>query len=223
MELRLAGRRALITGGSRGVGLACAHALAAEGVDLALAARTVEPLKEATRRLRDNYDVAVTSHACDLSRVDHQRALADVVGPVDIVVTSAGALPPGDLSSLDDEAWRRTWDLNVFGVIGLCRLVLPTMTERGAGVIVNVIAGAGADDEGGWLAGETGGPAVEALTRSLGTTSVDDGVRVVGVRVPAGDAAIDPTAVADVVVFLASDRASMVSGTVLAVDGGAGT
>ncbi|MEM9561816.1 MAG: SDR family NAD(P)-dependent oxidoreductase [Actinomycetota bacterium] len=221
MELQLAGRRALITGGSRGIGLACAHALAAEGVDLAIAARTVEPLKEATRALRDGYDVTVTSHSCDLTRPDHQRALAEVVGSVDILVTAAGRIPAGDLLSTDDAAWRRAWELSVFGVMNLNRLMLAGMTMQRSGVIVNVVAGVTGDEPGDDLAAAAGGSALETLTAGLGPVAATDGVRAVAVRVGAGVESSEAAAVADVVVFLASARASMVSGTVLAVDGGA--
>ena len=96
------------------------------------------------------------------------------------------------------------------------------MEARGWGVIVNVFdavpVGAGADH----LPGVTGSSAVETLTRVLGGPGRATGVRVVGVGVPPGTDSTSAEAVADVVIFLASDRASMVSGTVLAVDGGAG-
>lgn len=232
MELDLEGRRALITGGSRGIGLACAHGLAAEGVDLAIAARTVEPLKDATRELRAEYDVDVTSHSCDLGRPDHQEALADVVGPVDILVNATGAIAPGDLGEIDDEAWRRAWDLKVYGTINLCRLILPRMLERRSGVIVNLIGAEAVHPRPDRLAGSAGAAALVATTRALGADAATRGVRVVGVNpaIPprptaagAEDRLSDEAAdqVADVVVFLASDRASMVSGTVITVDGGA--
>ena len=221
----MVGRRALIAGGSKGVGLACAHGLAAEGVDLALAARTVGPLKDATRELRNGYDIEITSHSCDLARPDHRQALAEVVGPVDIVVNCAGTIPAGDLASLDDQRWRDAWDLKLFGTINLCRLFLPRMLTRGSGVIINVFGAMAPSAGGEHLAAFTGSAALDSLTRALGSTSGADGVRVVGVGVPieSDPAAISAVAeaVADVVVFLASDRASMVSGTVLAVDGGA--
>ncbi len=222
MQLQLGGRRALITGGSKGIGLACAHGLAAEGVNLAIAARTVGPLKDATRLLRDTYDIEVTSHSCDLSRSDHQQALAEVVGPVDILVNNAGTIPVGDLHSVDEAEWRQAWDLKVFGYLNLCRLVLPTMVNRGSGVIVNLIGAAADGPLADQLAGVAGRSALESSTAALGATSALDGVRVVGVTIPGQLDEGSAARVADVVSFLASDRASMVSGTVLTVDGGAG-
>lgn len=222
MKLQLGGRRALITGGSKGIGLACAHGLAAEGVNLAIAARTVEPLKNATRLLRDAYEVDVTSHSCDLSRSDHQVALAEVVGPVDILVNNAGTIPAGDLHSVDEATWRQAWDLKVFGYLNLCRLLLPMMTKRGSGVIVNLIGAAAEGASSEQLAGVAGRSALEASTMALGASSALEGVRVVGVTIPSQLDDRQRASVADVVSFLASDRASMVSGTVLTVDGGAG-
>lgn len=252
MDLQLGGKRALITGGSRGIGLACAHGLAAEGVDLALAARTVGPLKEATRSLREHYDVDVTSHSCDLTRSDHQQALADVVGPIDILINNAGAIPSGDLSAVDEATWRQAWDLKVFGYINLSRLVIPAMIGRGTGVVVNVIGAAADQPRGDYIAGAAGNAALVGLTRALGAQTVADGVRVVGVNpgltitdrmesmlrarsgrergdeeqwealVPDDPRPAEADQIADVVVFLASARASHISGTVVTVDGGAG-
>jgi NAD(P)-dependent dehydrogenase (short-subunit alcohol dehydrogenase family) len=251
MELGLQGRRALITGGSQGIGLACAHGLAAEGADVAIAARTVGPLKEATRALRTGYRVEVTSHSCDLARPQHQQALVDVVGPVDVLINNAGAVPPGGLDDVDDHAWRSAWDLKVYGTINLCRLMLPLMVERGSGVIINIMGSSANRPTADFAAGASGNAALVALTTALGSTAPLDGVRVVGVNpgltvtgrmeallraqalqrlgdpqrwtelVPTDPPPARPEQIADVVIFLASDRAAHVSGTTVTVDGGA--
>ena len=252
MELNLQGKRALVTGGSKGIGLACARGLAAEGVHLAIAARTVEPLKAATRELRDGYDIEVTSHSCDLRRSEHQAALVDVVGDIDILVNNAGAVPGGTIDSVDEQAWREAWDLKVFGYINLCRLVLPRMVEQGSGVIVNVIGSAADHPRAAYAAGAAGNSALVGLTRALGTDSAHHGVRVVGVNpgltltdrletllrqraattlndpdrweelIPTDPPPATARQIADVVIFLASERAAQISGTTIAVDGGTG-
>ena len=252
MELDLEGKRALITGGSKGIGLACAHAFAAEGVDLAIAAREVGPLKAATKDLRTEYGIEVTSHSCDLARPEHQAALAEVVGEVDILVNNAGAVPAGDLEHVDEKAWRQSWDLKVFGYVNLTRLLLPAMQRRGSGVIINIIGAAAEFPRPGFVAGSAGNGALDNLTRALGAQMFEQGVRVVGVnpgrtltnrlenllRQEAADRfgnperwndlllngpqPARPAEIADVVVFVASERASYLSGTVITVDGGAG-
>ena len=167
MDLRLAGKRALITGGSKGIGLACAHGLAAEGVHLAIAARTVGPLKDITRELRSSYNVEVTSHSCDLSRSEHQAALIDVVGEIDLLVNNAGAIPGGVIEDISEKEWRAAWDLKVFGYINFCRLVLPQMAERGSGVIVNVIGSAADRPKPDYIAGAAGNSALVGLTKAV--------------------------------------------------------
>ncbi len=251
MELNLQGKRALITGGSKGIGLACAHSLAAEGVHLAIAARTVEPLKEATRTLRNEYDVDVSSHSCDLARSEHQAALVSVVGDIDILINNAGAIPGGSLDAVDEKEWRAAWDLKVFGYINICRMVLPKMSERGSGVIVNVIGTAADNPQADYIAGAAGNSALVGLTKALGASSTRDGVRVVGINpgltltdrmetllresaertfgnperwqelIPTDPAPATAQQVADVAVFLASERAGHISGTTITVDGGA--
>lgn len=251
MDLNLEGKKALITGASKGIGLACAYGLAAQGVHLAVAARDVGPLKTVTKQLRTEFDIDVTSHSCDLSRPDHQATLADVVGEIDILINNAGAIPGGDLFAVDDETWRTAWDLKVFGYINLCRLLYPKMQDAGSGVIVNVIGSAGVRPKHDYIAGGTGNSALTGFTTALGSMSLDHGVRVLGVSpgptvtgrmesmlrqsaqdtlgdperwkelVPATPRPAEPSEIADVVVFMASERASHVSGTTIVVDGGA--
>lgn len=251
MELGLSGKRALVTGASRGIGLACARALAAEGCDLALAATDINRLKTAVKTIRAERRVGVTSHATDLSRPDRQQALVDVVGDIDILINNAGAVPAGDLLTVDDETWRQSWELKVFGYINLSRLVLPQMQERGSGVIVNVVGMASMRPSPAYVTGAAGNSALVGFTRALGAGTVSHGVRVVAVnpglimtdrleellRVAAADRYDNPERwdelvptdpppgtpeqVADVVTFLASDRANHISGTVVNVDGGA--
>ncbi|MFV0524447.1 MAG: short-chain dehydrogenase/reductase [Acidimicrobiales bacterium] len=251
MDLELRGKRALITGASQGIGLACARALAAEGCDVALAARDVHRLKEAVRLIRTDYRVGVTSHATDLSVSHRQAALVDVVGTIDILVNNAGAVPPGDLAAVDEARWRQSWELKVFGYINLTRLVLPQMIGRGDGAIVNVIGAAAVQPRPGYLAGAAGNSALVGFTRALGGDTARTGVRVVAVNpglimtqrletmlrgqaerrfgnperwdelIPRDPPPGTPEQVADVVAFLASPRASHVSGTSITVDGGA--
>ncbi len=180
MDLNLKGRRALITGGSRGIGYGVARALAAEGCDLHLASRNAESLALARKNLQEAYPVTVTTHACDLGKSANIRQLAAACGAVDILINNAGAIPQGAID-LDEEVWRESWDLKVFGFIGLTREVYREMCASKRGVIVNIVGNAGERPTPNYVAGSMANAALMTMTRALGAESVRHGVRVVGV------------------------------------------
>ncbi len=182
MDLNLRGKRALITGGSKGIGRACALLLAEEGVDLVLVARDPKALAETADAIRDLHQVSVQTIAADLSDDAAVVRVAQAAGAIDILVNNAGAIPPGGLLAVDDATWRRAWDLKVFGFISLCRAVYPAMAAAGQGVIINVIGAAGEKLSPNYLAGTTGNAGLIAFTRALGTSSPKDNIRVVGIN-----------------------------------------
>ena len=144
MDLQLAGKRALVTGASKGIGFAVARALAAEGCHLDLAARSTDGLAQARDALsRSAPGIDIHVHAADLARVADQERLAQACADVDILVNNAGSNPGGDLGDTSDAVWRASWDLKVFGYVNLCRAILGAMKKRRAGVIVNIIGYAG--------------------------------------------------------------------------------
>ncbi len=181
MDLYLTGKRVLVTGASKGIGLATALLLAEEGCDLILVARTAADLDRARSTIRERHDVSVDVVPADLSRTAEVERVAASAGPLDVLVNNAGAIPPGDLLAVDEAAWRSAWDLKVFGTIGLTRALYPRLKERG-GVVVNVIGAAGERFEPNYLAGSTGNAALMAFTRALGAAAPRDGMRVVGVN-----------------------------------------
>lgn len=182
MDLHLAGKHALITGGSKGIGRATAELLAEEGVDVTLVARDPAALAAAADAVRARRQVKVVTIAADLSREEEVLRVAAEAGVVDILVNNAGAIPPGGLGSVDNETWRKAWDLKVFGFISLCRAVYPAMAARREGVIVNVIGAAGETFPANYIAGATGNAGLMAFTRALGKASPADGIRVVGIN-----------------------------------------
>ena len=182
MDLGLKGRTALVTGGSRGIGFGAAQVLAAEGCNLHLASRNADDLEKARRRLMDVHDVEVTCHALDLGASDNVKTLAKACFDVDILINNAGAIPQGSVTTVDEESWRKAWDLKVFGFVNLIREIYPVMCERRRGVIVNVIGVAGERPVGNYIAGSMGNASLMALTRALGADSADQGVRVVGIN-----------------------------------------
>jgi len=180
MDLGLKGRRALITGGSRGIGYGIASTLAAEGCDLVLASRNAESLAAARKRIQDAYPVEVTTRAADLARSENVQRLAGDCGTVDILVNNAGAIPQGTID-LDERLWREAWDLKVFGFIALTREIYRGMCGRGRGAIVNVLGNAGERPTPNYVAGSMANAALMTMTRMLGAESVRHGVRVVAV------------------------------------------
>ena len=182
MELNLAGRTALVTGSSKGIGLAIARSLAAEGVHLHLAARTESQLRQAADEIAARHGVAVAIHPADLSDSGEVRRVAAACRDVDILVNSAGAIPRGTLLEIDEERWRKAWDLKVFGAINLTREIYGPMCARGKGVIINIVGLSGDRPDAHYIAGSSGNAALTMFSRSLGGDSIRYGVRVVAVN-----------------------------------------
>jgi NAD(P)-dependent dehydrogenase (short-subunit alcohol dehydrogenase family) len=182
VKLDLEGKSVLITGASKGIGLASAWAFAREGCSLHLAARSAELLEDARAKIAKECGVKVDVHAMDLSNDAQMRALAGNSGVVDILINNAGDIPSGPLDAVDDAALRRGFDLKVFGYISLTRALYSKMCERGSGVIVNDIGNSGENWDARYIMGSTGNAALMSFTRALGGVSLDKGVRVVGVN-----------------------------------------
>jgi len=170
MDLNLKGKRILVTGGSKGIGRACAEAFAAEGAEVRIASRNPPA------------DGKFVSKAIDLSQRGAAEALAQWAGELDILVNNAGAIPGGNLLKVDEETWRRAWDLKLFGYINLSRQVYGRMKEKRRGVIVNIIGSAGEKMDAAYIAGSTANAGLMAFTRALGGASHADGVRVLGIN-----------------------------------------
>lgn len=138
MDLGIKGRRALVCASSKGLGRGCAEALAAEGVDLVLNARGDEALQATADALRKQFGVQVTAVAADVTSEAGQRAVLDAAGDVDILVTNAGGPPPGMWSDWTREDFIAAFDANLLTPIAFIKALLPGMTARGWGRIVNI-------------------------------------------------------------------------------------
>lgn len=250
--LTLNGKTSLITGASKGIGLATAWAFAEAGSHLHLAARDGAALEAARQAIEARHDVVVKVHAVDLSQPGAMKSLDAAVGDVDILVNNAGDMPSGPIESLDFEAVRRGFALKVLGYMELSQLVYARMKRLGRGVIVNDIGNSGENWDANYIAGSTCNAAVMAFTKALGGVSLDDGIRVVGVnpgpvatdrmvklmkrraldnwgdegrwqelfsQYPGGRPA-ESREVAELMLFLASDLAQYITGTIVTIDGG---
>lgn len=182
MDLRLSGKRVLITGASKGIGYACALAFAREGARPILVARSAEGLSKAGDALRQETGITAQTVAMDMSDGESADRLASQVGDVDILVNNAGAIPGGNLDQIDDGRWRESWELKLFGYIRLTREYLPRMEAAGSGVIANVIGMAGVAPRYEYICGGTANAALNAFTNAVGAASQRHGVRVFGVN-----------------------------------------
>jgi hypothetical protein len=244
MDLGLRGKSVLITGGSKGIGLACARGFAAEGANVQIAAREQAALDAAAREIQAKYNVEIRTHSIDLREPGAAESLAGAAGALDVLVNNAGDMPSGPLASIDEEKWRHAWELKVFGFINLTRVALAQMESRGRGVIVNVIGMGGVLHPADYVLGAAGNAALDGFTKAVGKGSYRHGVRVLGVHPGAtrterlvaplralakqrlgdesrweellrGQRLQEPEQVADTVVYLASERASHLSGVML--------
>ena len=254
MDLNLSGKTALITGASKGIGAGIARGLAEEGCNVHLVARTATDLEAFAETLRVDTNVNITPHAFDLSNGANVNKLLNAAGLPDILINNAGAIPAGDLLTIDETRWREAWDLKVFGYINMCRAFYNVMRDRGHGTIINVTGLAADRTDSGYVAGTAGNASLNAFTKAVGGRSLNDGVRIMSVspgpvaterlvnlmktkaetehgdperwqsylaNLPLGRAA-SVQEVADVVVFMSSERANYVNGSVVNVDGGHG-
>lgn len=144
MEVRLDGRSAIITGGSRGLGLAMAMRFAASGCDVAILARRRPIIDEACRAVAATAVGRVAGFACDVANPDDleraYRQVMDAFGKIDIVVNNAGESRAGAFESLTDETWQADIDQKLMAAIRLTRRVWPQMKERRWGRIINVLS-----------------------------------------------------------------------------------
>jgi 3-oxoacyl-[acyl-carrier protein] reductase len=252
MDLQLAKKNALITGASKGIGRAAANQLAQEGCNLILVSRTATDLAAAKQEIAGNSKVQIDIVATDLSQSSAVDRLAQDFPSVDILVNNAGAIPGGQLLDMDEQTWRKAWDLKVFGYINMCRSYYALMKKKGSGVIINVTGNAAQTHDPEYICGVAGNAALTAFSQSLGSVSARDGIRVISLNpgpveterlvnlmkkkaldrtgsadgwrelfkpLPFGRACA-PEEVGAMIAFLASERCSYNSGSVVTIDAG---
>ena len=138
MDLGIAGKRALVCAGSKGLGRGCAEALAAAGVDLVLNARGGDALEAAAAAIRAAHGVQVVTVAADITTESGRMAVLAAAGDVDILVTNAGGPPPGMWSDWSRADFIAALDANMLTPIALMQAVLPGMMARRWGRVVNI-------------------------------------------------------------------------------------
>jgi NAD(P)-dependent dehydrogenase (short-subunit alcohol dehydrogenase family) len=180
MELGLSGKVVLVTGGSKGIGLACARTFVNEGARVAICSRVQANLDQAQATLPEVFGVAA-----DLTDADEAAAMIDTVegrlGPIDVLVNSAGAAKRTTPADLVPEFWHAAMDAKYFSYIHAIDPVVKRMAARGRGVIVNIIGVGGKVASPVHLAGGAANAALMLVTAGLATAYASQGVRVVGV------------------------------------------
>jgi NAD(P)-dependent dehydrogenase (short-subunit alcohol dehydrogenase family) len=236
--MELTNQTALITGGTAGIGLACARLMAREGASVIVTGRDDERGKEAVAGI----DGDVRFIQADLADIESVKSLVQQAGNVDILVNNAASFPAALTVDQEVTSFEKTFDTNVRGTYFLAAGLVPGMLERGRGSIVNVttmVARKGVPGAGAYSASKA---AVEALTRTWAAEFGAHGVRVnsvapgptktegveaewgdtneeLGRALPLGRTA-EPEEIANAVLFLASPRASFITGSTLHADGG---
>ena len=138
MDLGIKGKRALVCASSKGLGLGCAEALAAAGVDLIMNARGAEVLEASAERIRSEHGVSITTIAADVSTRDGQDRVIKAAEDVDILVNNAGGPPPGMWHDWDRDDFIAALDANMLAPIALIKALVPAMMDRGWGRVVNI-------------------------------------------------------------------------------------
>jgi len=182
MDLQLAGKKVLVTGGSKGIGVAIGEAFAAEGANVILVSRSADALSKAADDIRSRHQANVTTHAADLSQESAREAIMARFPDIDILVNNAGAIPGGSILDMSMAKWTEAWALKVMGYIHMTQLALQQMKPRKSGTIINIIGMAGPAPRWDYICGSTGNAGLNAFTKGIGSGAADFGVRVFGIN-----------------------------------------
>jgi 3-oxoacyl-[acyl-carrier protein] reductase len=185
MELGLNGKVALVTGGSRGIGRACAARLAEEGCDVLLVARTESDLGAAAAEIGDTTGRKIEICATDLRSPQGCEAavgaLKHAFGRLDVLVNNAGATQSGDFFKLDDAVWEDGFALKFYSYVRLSRALWPLLKDA-QGSVVNVIGAASKTPTANFMIGGAVNAAITNFTKALAELGLKDGVAVKAVH-----------------------------------------
>lgn len=186
MDLGLSGRKAVVTGGSKGLGRAIAEELAREGAEVAICARNPDEVAAAGRELEE-LGTKVFAASADVTDPEQVRGFigdaAQRLGGIDVLVNNAGRAHPGTFETLADEDWQADLDVKLFSMIRCSREAVPHMRERGGGRIVNINAIYGRYPDPAFFATSTNRAACIAFTKTLSIELAPAGILVNSVNI----------------------------------------
>ncbi len=257
MDLKLRGKRALVTGSTAGIGFAIARGLARERAEVIINGRSEQKVAEAIRRIGSEVGSTATGVAADLSSAEGVNRLIEGAGRVDILVNNAGIFEPVPFLEISDQDWFRFFELNVMSGVRLARALLPPMVQRNWGRIIFISSESGVQIPAEMVHYGVTKTAQLALSRGIAESAAGTGVTVNAVlpgptrsegvvdflaKVAAEHATemssveaeflrtmrpsslirrfAEPDEVANLVVFLAGEGSSAITGAALRVDGG---
>lgn len=257
MNLGLKGKSAIVCGASQGLGLACAESLAGEGVNIVMCSRNFDRIFHAARTIAETYGTTVIPIAADLTLPDTPdklvREAATKFGGIDILINNTGGPAPGVFDDLDDAKWEDAFKLTLMSVVRMTRAVLPVMTEKGWGRVINLASISVKQPIPNLLLSNSLRSAVVGMAKTLAAEVASKGILVntiatgnfdterlhsvfasraakegvtekeieakAAASIPLGRIG-RPEELAWFVTFLASEKASYITGTTIAVDGG---
>ena len=241
MDLQLTGKRALVTGASSGLGLACARALIAEGATVTLVARGAERLEKARASLGPRA-YALAADLGTLADIDRMiREAEALMGGIDILVANAGGPPPGSFESTAVEAYPAALQLSLVSTVAMCKAAVPAMRARGWGRVVAITSIAVREPIAQLILSNTARAGLTGFLKTLATEVAADGVTVNSVQpglhatdrlrevfgntdtlasgLPVRKLG-DPEDFGRIVAFLCSPTACFITGSAIPVDGG---
>ncbi len=241
MSSEFAGKVALVTGGSKGIGRACAYAFAEEGANVAVTGRTLDELEATAAQVGE---IGTEALVCQSDFTDREQvagivpSVLDKFGRIDVLVNNAAIIHPRiDLVDLDDEVWYDVIEVNLNAAAMLTKAAIPSMVKQGGGTIINISSIGGRTGGRGRSAYRVTKSALISLTQSLAAELHDHGINVNAICPGGTDTegyreAFDnrgrednpdlmlPSEIANVAVFLASKKSSAVTGTAIDAFGG---
>ncbi len=182
VELDLAGKAAIVTGGSKGLGAASAHQLAGEGARLVLAARGADRLNALAQELDRRHGAEVVTCPVDLTAAEAAEAVAtaamDAFGRIDVLINAAGSSQGGVFWDISDQVWEDSLSLKFLGTVRMIRAVVPRMIEQAYGRVVTIVGNTGRQPNPRMLPGAAANAGLLAVTKGLAEEVAPHGVIV---------------------------------------------